>query len=146
MDAHGKGNGKAPYIVIFPQDADARWHYPGGAQRNALLGTLAKFTAYFKVDKRRVHVAGFSQGGYISESILCGDPTRICSIATVSAERGQAGGSKLPPRCFAGQGGKPWWPPKKPQRSVFQVFGRYENAGLIQKSDVAQNLAKNYNL
>lgn len=121
-----------PYVTIYPQDINKDWGLPG--QTEALLRRMKWFTAQYKLDPRRVHVSGFSQGGYMTQDILCKDlqldhAEHVCSISTVSACDSSAMSfvnpvsHGKPPACFATNYR---WPTNARKPSIFRVYGKYE--------------------
>merc|ERR1711939_654981 len=79
------------YIVVQPQEGvDKNWESgAGGSQQwddlhklEAFLRGAAKAFEYqWILDNKRVHVAGFSQGGFLTYNLLCRASDLICSIA-----------------------------------------------------------------
>jgi hypothetical protein len=121
-----------PYVVIYPQDINKDWGLPG--QTEALLRRMKWFTSQYKLDPKRVHVSGFSQGGYMTQDILCKDlqqdhAKHVCSISTVSPCDSSAMSfvnpvsHGTPPACFAPNHR---WPTNARKPSIFRVYGKYE--------------------
>merc|ERR1719498_44732 len=75
------------YIYIRPSEADfahfADWSKSGWEDLKNLENFLREAVkVYDKVlDRNRIHVAGFSQGGFLSYNLLCRASDVICSIA-----------------------------------------------------------------
>jgi poly(3-hydroxybutyrate) depolymerase len=50
-----------------------------------VLALTARVMAVFSVDRRRVHITGFSQGGYMTWRMLCRQPNLFASFAPLAA-------------------------------------------------------------
>merc|ERR1711904_396237 len=84
------------YIVIQPQEGvDKDWS-SGGPAGSYQWDDLHKLEAFLRgaakvfkreriLDDNKVHVAGFSQGGFLTFNLLCRASDLICSIAPLGA-------------------------------------------------------------
>ena len=81
------GNG-AGYIVVqptAPEDPNGRHDWYPLVHHDQLLLFLRYAVTAFKADRKRVHIMGYSQGGFASWNILCKAPDLICSAAPLEA-------------------------------------------------------------
>ena len=91
-----KGN-RAGYIVVQPSAPDDAEYVPATQAPSGtpswvpvlhhavLIRLLRDIVTLFDADRRKVHVTGFSQGGFASWNILCNAPDLICSAAPLEA-------------------------------------------------------------
>jgi poly(3-hydroxybutyrate) depolymerase len=105
MDAHvkmrdlGQQHG---YIVIAPSGPP--WPYGGGGSTwyptndATLVDMVNQFKAVFRVDEKKIHVTGFSRGGFMTWRLLCDHADLFASAAPAGAgDASQNGGE---PTCF----------------------------------------------
>lgn len=94
MDAHtklrdlGEGNG---YIVVaptgppWPGGPGSTWHSTNDA---ALVEIVTTFRDVFRVDPKKIHVTGFSRGGFVTWRLLCDHADLFASAAPGGAGDG----------------------------------------------------------
>lgn len=102
---HGRDAG---YIVVNPEKPNKFWD--PGVDHAKIVDFLRQAIAAFQPDQRKVHVTGFSQGGFASWRILDLASDVVCSIAPLaSSGRDRWGGSYVRnPSSFAtGRRGPP---------------------------------------
>lgn len=78
--AHGRG-----YLVLQPWAPEAWWDVPQYALDAQVLALTARVMDVFSADARRVHITGFSQGGYMTWRMLCRQPELFASYAPLAA-------------------------------------------------------------
>jgi len=72
------------YITIRPEDGvDKNWGTKQWDDLHKIEAFLRAAITMLRVDKRRVHVSGFSQGGFLTFNLLCRASDVICSIAPI---------------------------------------------------------------
>lgn len=106
MDGHtnlralGEQNG---YVVIAPTGPPFGGGYPGSTWTSAedakLLAMTRLFTSVFRIDEKRVHLTGFSRGGFVTWRLLCDASDLFASFAPAAAGEG-SGFSEV--TCFSG--------------------------------------------
>lgn len=90
----------AGYVVVQPTAPDGRTIYGPtwlDTDDDAVFGSYMDVVAAWKVDPKRVHVTGFSQGGYMTWRLVCAHSDVIASAAP-----GAAGTSQCPQGNFNG--------------------------------------------
>jgi len=87
---------RAGFIVASPTGG---W---GPRSDNALVQTVQKLARALSVDSRKVHVTGFSRGGFATWRLACDHPDLFASIAVAAGGTGPRGEES----CFA-KGGAP---------------------------------------
>ena len=80
MQLHGRNAG---YIVVNPEKPNKFWD-PGVDHAN-IVDFLRQAIAAFQPNQRKVHVTGFSQGGFASWRILDLASDVVCSIAPLAS-------------------------------------------------------------
>ncbi len=84
-DQHG-------YVVVAPSGPPFGQGLPGGtwhAENDAtLIDIVDQFTGVFRVDPKKVHVTGFSRGGFVTWRLLCDHADRFASAAPAGAGDG----------------------------------------------------------
>lgn len=79
--ARGRG-----YLVLQPWAPDAWWDVSMYALDAQVLALAARVMQVFEVDERRVHMTGFSQGGFMTWRMLCRQPDLFASFAPLAAD------------------------------------------------------------
>lgn len=87
------------FLVVYPQGLGVvpSWNtaYVGTAKRSDadeigfFAAILAQLHAITKIDAARIHVAGFSNGGFLAHKLACGMSDTIASIGVVAAINGE---------------------------------------------------------
>jgi polyhydroxybutyrate depolymerase len=78
----------AGYVVIqptAPEDSNGKHDWKPLVHHPQLLIFFRYAAEALKADRRRVHVMGYSQGGFASWNLLCQAPELICSAAPLEA-------------------------------------------------------------
>jgi polyhydroxybutyrate depolymerase len=92
------------FIVLYPDGLDNQWNYvkdvPGYSSMTHddtafLLALLDEVSSEYAIDKKRVYVAGFSNGGFMTQRLACDAPERFAAFASVAA----AGFGGMPELC-----------------------------------------------
>jgi polyhydroxybutyrate depolymerase len=92
------------FIVLYPDGLDNQWDYvkdvPGYTSMTQddtgfLLALLEEVSRQYSLDEKRVYVAGFSNGGFMTQRLACDAPERFAAFASVSA----AGFGGMPELC-----------------------------------------------
>ena len=103
------------YVVIAPsgppygaRQPGSTWHATNDA---ALVEMVQLFASVFRVDPKKIHVTGFSRGGFVTWRLLCDHPDLFASAAPAGAGDGTAFGE---PTCFT--------PGRAPARKLPIVF------------------------
>jgi poly(3-hydroxybutyrate) depolymerase len=94
-DFQALGNGVG-YIVVQPTaplDPQGKHDWRPLVHHDALLLFLREVVAAFGADRARVHVMGYSQGGFAAWSLLCKAPDLVCSAAPLEASALDAWGA-----------------------------------------------------
>jgi polyhydroxybutyrate depolymerase len=82
------------FIVVYPDGIENQWNYvkdvPGYSSMaqddtGFLLALLDEVSSQYKIDEKRVYVAGFSNGGFMTQRLACDVPERFAAFASVSA-------------------------------------------------------------
>lgn len=81
------------FITLYPSAIDGEWNYPKGIlgydvihDDTAFLTALVDhIAAEYPVDRSRVYVAGFSNGGFMVQRIACENNTQFAAYASVAA-------------------------------------------------------------
>jgi polyhydroxybutyrate depolymerase len=89
------------YIVIAPSgppygggDLGSTWHASNDA---TLVDMVQQFASAFHVDAKKLHVTGFSRGGFVTWRLLCDHPDLFASAAPAGAGDGTDFGEQT---CF----------------------------------------------
>ncbi|MCX5747109.1 MAG: alpha/beta fold hydrolase [Proteobacteria bacterium] len=105
MDAHVKLRelgAQRGFVVIAPTGPAFGQGYPGStwhAEDDLLLmNMVAKFRDVFRIDPARIHVTGFSRGGFVTWRLLCDHADVFASAAPAGAGDGAGFGEVT---CFA---------------------------------------------
>ena len=106
MDGHtnlralGNQNG---YVVIAPTGPPFGAPYPGSTWTTAedpkLLAMTRLFASVFRIDSKRIHLTGFSRGGFVTWRLLCDASDLFASVAPAAAGEGSGFGEVT---CFSG--------------------------------------------
>jgi polyhydroxybutyrate depolymerase len=92
------------FIVLYPDGLDNQWNYtrdvPGYNNMTQddtgfLLALLDEVSSQYSIDEKRIYVAGFSNGGFMTQRLACDAPERFAAFASVSA----AGFGGMPELC-----------------------------------------------
>jgi polyhydroxybutyrate depolymerase len=92
------------FIVLYPDGLDNQWNYvkdvPGYSSMthddtSFLLALLDEVSSQYSIDEKRVYVAGFSNGGFMTQRLACDVPERFAAFASVAA----AGFGGMPQLC-----------------------------------------------
>ncbi len=77
---------KEKFIVVYPDALERRWNEQDGTVDDAgfLLAIVDKLAAESRVDKKRVYMAGISNGGMMAQRMACEYSNRVAAIATVA--------------------------------------------------------------
>jgi polyhydroxybutyrate depolymerase len=82
------------FIVLYPDGIDNQWNYvkdvPGYSSMTQddtgfLLALLEEISGQYSIDNKRVYVAGFSNGGFMTQRLACDAPERFAAFASVAA-------------------------------------------------------------
>jgi dienelactone hydrolase len=99
LRALGQQNG---YVVISPTGPPFGFGYPGStwkpAQDQALLDMTRLFASVFRVNAKRIHLTGFSRGGFVTWRLLCDAADLFASYAPAAAGEGSGFGEVT---CFS---------------------------------------------
>jgi len=96
------------FITVTPQvdHAIPYWDFAPGSADLAFLGALIDDVEATRcVDEHRVYVAGYSNGAFMTSSLICRDADRITAVATVGGIQAPAGcrpGRPVPAIAFHG--------------------------------------------
>lgn len=83
LGALARGRG---YLVLQPWAPQMHWNDSLMSPLDAQVLALAeRVMNAFSVDRRRVHITGFSQGGYMTWRMLCLQPDLFASFAPIAA-------------------------------------------------------------
>ena len=85
-----------------------------------LQGFLEDASAVEGVDSDRVHVMGFSQGGFATWNLLCLASATVCSVAPLAASGRDSWGAGYGSTCFDSG------PGPAVQRPIFYTMGRLD--------------------
>jgi len=130
-----KGNARG-LIVIQPSAPLDNHEAPSPAwiptsHHPVLLGFLRHVVDVFHVDTKRVHVMGYSQGGFATWHLLCMAPDLICSAAPLEASGLDDWGHGYGKNCFEENG-------PAVSRSIFYTTGTTDmlaEIGLARRQD-----------
>jgi poly(3-hydroxybutyrate) depolymerase len=90
------------YVVVAPTGPPFGGGSPGSTWRASndatLVDVVGQFASVFRVDARRVHVTGFSRGGFVTWRLLCDHADLFASAAPSGAGLGTAFGEAT---CFS---------------------------------------------
>ena len=109
---------QAGFISVFPNAIAHRWnHFPAGAvppsyvqnwQQQAASGVpddvaflralVAELTLRRVADPKRIYIAGFSAGGFMSMRMVCEDPELFAAAALISSSMPEPAGARCHPR------------------------------------------------
>jgi polyhydroxybutyrate depolymerase len=92
------------FIAVYPDGLENQWNYvkdvPGYSSMTQddtafLLALLDEVSSRYEIDDKRIYVAGFSNGGFMTQRLACDAPERFAAFASVSA----AGFGGMPELC-----------------------------------------------
>ena len=77
---------KDKIVVVYPDALERRWNDQDGTADDAgfLLAIAEKLAAESLIDKKRIFVAGISNGGMMAQRLACEHAERVAGIATVA--------------------------------------------------------------
>ena len=77
---------KERIVVVYPDALERRWNDQAGSVDDAgfLLAVVDKLSAAGIVDRKRVYMAGISNGGMMAQRMACEHSDRVAGIATVA--------------------------------------------------------------
>jgi len=137
----------AGYIVVHPR-APFPFTWVPSTHHRLLVDFLRQTVAAFSADRHRVHVSGFSQGGYASWSILCLASDLVCSIAPLASSgqdnwgQGYGGNFGLGSSCFGTSADGPEF-----MRSVMYQAGKRDlHASFSHFNPTVENVKQQYNI
>ncbi|WP_448211681.1 alpha/beta fold hydrolase [Colwellia sp. MEBiC06753] len=87
-----KWDSELPFIVVSPQYGDV----PGKSGIYRLNGFVEYITHTYNIDKRRIYIAGWSQGGFISYQYAATYPEKIAALLTISGSYPFSENEKIP--------------------------------------------------
>ena len=91
------------YIVVAPTGPPFGQGYPGStwhaSNDAALVAITERFRDVFRVDAKKIHVTGFSRGGFVTWRLLCDHADLFASAAPAGAGNGTGFGETT---CFDG--------------------------------------------
>lgn len=94
-DQHG-------YVVVAPTGPPFGGGLPGSTWRSTndatLIDIVTQFRDVFRIDPKRIHVTGFSRGGFVTWRLLCDHPDLFASAAPAGAGIGTGFGEAT---CFS---------------------------------------------
>ena len=77
------------FIALYPQGRNKEWNYlasPRGAKDIVFIKTLIKkISSDYSVDQKRIYLAGFSNGGFMAQRLICDKDAIFAAFASVSA-------------------------------------------------------------
>jgi pimeloyl-ACP methyl ester carboxylesterase len=95
MDGHVKlrdQGDKNGYVVIAPSGPPYGGGQPGSTWSSAddpkLVAMVQTFASVFRVNMKKIHVAGFSRGGFVTWRLLCDHPDLFASASPGGAGNG----------------------------------------------------------
>jgi poly(3-hydroxybutyrate) depolymerase len=98
---------QAGYIVVAPTGPPIGFGQPGSTWTRsndaALVSIVRQFADVFRVDRKKIHVTGFSRGGFVTWRLACDHADLFASAAPGAAGTGAPQGESS---CFS-RGGQP---------------------------------------
>ena len=91
LSAYGKAHG---FITVTPQVQETVPHWddaPGSADRAFIVDLLDHIESTRCVNLRRVYIAGYSNGAFMTSSMVCELGGRLAAVATVAGIQAPAG-------------------------------------------------------
>jgi len=76
---------QAGIVAVYPQGVDKDWNAGAGAEDRFLLDLADQLAGMGLVDRRRVYIAGISNGGIMALQMACSHADRIAGIAVIAA-------------------------------------------------------------
>jgi polyhydroxybutyrate depolymerase len=76
---------QAGIVAVYPQGIDKDWNAGAGAEDRFLIELADDLAARGLVDRRRVYIAGISNGGIMALQMACSHADRIAGIAVIAA-------------------------------------------------------------
>jgi polyhydroxybutyrate depolymerase len=92
------------FIVLYPDGLDNQWNYVKDVSGYSsmthddtgfLLALLDEVSGQYSIDEKRIYVAGFSNGGFMTQRLACDASERFAAFASVAA----AGFGGMPELC-----------------------------------------------
>ena len=77
---------KEKFVVVYPDALERRWNEHDGTADDVgfILAIADKLAAESLIDKKRIFIAGISNGGMMAQRLVCEHADRIAGIATVA--------------------------------------------------------------
>lgn len=77
---------KEKIVIVYPDALERRWNDQDGTVDDAgyLLALTDKLAAESLVDRKRVYIAGLSNGGMMAQRMACEYADRVAAVATVA--------------------------------------------------------------
>jgi polyhydroxybutyrate depolymerase len=75
----------AGIVAVYPQGMDNDWNADAGAEDRFLLELADQLAGMGLVDRRRVYIAGISNGGIMALQMACSHADRIAGLAVIAA-------------------------------------------------------------
>ncbi len=76
---------EAGIVAVYPQGLDKDWNAASGEEDRFLLRLADDLAARGLVDRRRIYIAGISNGGIMALQMACSHADRIAGIAVIAA-------------------------------------------------------------
>jgi polyhydroxybutyrate depolymerase len=76
---------QAGIVAVYPQGIDKDWNAGAGTEDRFLLRLADDLARMGLVDRRRVYIAGISNGGIMALQMACSHADRIAGIAVIAA-------------------------------------------------------------
>jgi polyhydroxybutyrate depolymerase len=84
---------KYGFVVVYPEGIHNQWNYLHGIagfkdqpnDADFLLKVAAAVESKYSIDKKRVYVAGLSNGGFMTQRLACYAPGKFTAFASVAA-------------------------------------------------------------
>ena len=80
------------FVVVAPTGPPFGGSFPGSTWESTndamLVDIVEQFASVFRIDAKRIHVTGFSRGGFVTWRLLCDHPELFASAAPAGAGNG----------------------------------------------------------